>query len=493
MPLRIGLLAVLMLLAHAPALAADLGRGIDAFERGDDDTARVELAPLARAGDREAQYVFGFMHALGRGVPADLVRAHMWFNLAASSGKSGAAEARERVATRMSPQQIATAQQMAMSFTPTPVASSGSGFGSWNQPAQGLPTGRELVRAIQQGLADLGFQPGVADGLMGRRTREAIVAFQGQRGLTPDPEPSQALLQAIRSAADEGMRASAPAPASRPAVAATAGSGDWYLRRPVSQSLDDVLASLRELLRRDDARLRQGVQRLVGGSRWPWETLVFAERFDRPAGQGALDWRVMAGEFAISDGLLSEAPSAAPAAAAPSEKERRRQAKEQIIGNLLGALLGAQQQQGTAPAPQNDTTGSAVIRLAVDAAPRFALRTRILPEQAARGMQLALVGDGGEELLLRYDAASGRLGLEQADAGGTRSLSSVPLRLDEGRSHRIEWWSARAGSLGVAVNGRAVIDNARSDLQGGYRHFEWRNDGGRYRMLGVELHTARAN
>ena len=39
-------------------------------------------------------------------------------------------------------------------------------------------------RLIQEGLASLGFSPGPADGLFGRRTREAIRQYQGEKGFT---------------------------------------------------------------------------------------------------------------------------------------------------------------------------------------------------------------------------------------------------------------------------------------------------------------------
>jgi len=53
------------------------------------------------------------MYADGRGVPQDDVKAHMWFNLAASrlTGKlrDNAVGGRDRVADRMDPTQIAEA------------------------------------------------------------------------------------------------------------------------------------------------------------------------------------------------------------------------------------------------------------------------------------------------------------------------------------------------------------------------------------------------
>jgi len=68
-------------------------------------------------GDAAAQFGLGVIYANGQGVPQDYVRAHMWFNLAASSlgGDEGklATENREDVAQKMTPHQIERAQDMA--------------------------------------------------------------------------------------------------------------------------------------------------------------------------------------------------------------------------------------------------------------------------------------------------------------------------------------------------------------------------------------------
>ena len=45
---------------------------------------------------------------------------------------------------------------------------------------------RERVREIQSLLSQLGFEPGPADGLMGRRTAEAISQYQRQHRLPAD-------------------------------------------------------------------------------------------------------------------------------------------------------------------------------------------------------------------------------------------------------------------------------------------------------------------
>ena len=72
----------------------------------------------AEYGDAWAQTFLGFAYVFGQGVPQDYVQAHLWFSLAAAQGDQGAAEARDTVARRMTPEQIAEAQRLAREWKP---------------------------------------------------------------------------------------------------------------------------------------------------------------------------------------------------------------------------------------------------------------------------------------------------------------------------------------------------------------------------------------
>ncbi len=56
---------------------------------------------------------------------------------------------------------------------------------------------RNLIRALQERLAEVGFNPGPADGIYGPKTARAIRAFQRYKGLTQDGQISEELLQAL--------------------------------------------------------------------------------------------------------------------------------------------------------------------------------------------------------------------------------------------------------------------------------------------------------
>ncbi|MFD0986757.1 peptidoglycan-binding domain-containing protein [Methyloligella solikamskensis] len=67
-------------------------------------------------------------------------------------------------------------------------ASGGQGGGDASPPG-------DMVKAVQQTLADLGYAPGPVDGMMGRNTADAIRQFQKDRKLAETGEISPTLLQ----------------------------------------------------------------------------------------------------------------------------------------------------------------------------------------------------------------------------------------------------------------------------------------------------------
>jgi len=75
------------------------------------------LAPVTATG--EALFELGMMYAAGRSVPADLVLAHKWFNLAALRGNSEAPRLRREIAEEMSAAEIAAAQRAARDWLTT--------------------------------------------------------------------------------------------------------------------------------------------------------------------------------------------------------------------------------------------------------------------------------------------------------------------------------------------------------------------------------------
>ena len=73
----------------------------------------------AERGDATGQFSLGWAYEQGDGVLQDYVLAHMWYDLAAAQGAGVAAKDRDKVAAKMTPEQIAEAQRLAREWKPT--------------------------------------------------------------------------------------------------------------------------------------------------------------------------------------------------------------------------------------------------------------------------------------------------------------------------------------------------------------------------------------
>ena len=93
--------------------------------------------------------------------------------------------------------------------------------------AEGKPS--EVVKAVQQALADRGYEPGVVDGVVGLVTRAAIMAYEDDHSLPVTAEPSEQLLAHFRKGA-------ALQPAARTAKAGRTPQAQQIVRS-VQQSL----------------------------------------------------------------------------------------------------------------------------------------------------------------------------------------------------------------------------------------------------------------
>ena len=77
----------------------------------------VEGASLGQAyASGDALFELGIKYSTGRSVPADLVSAHKWFNLAAMRGSEIAKSWRAQISAEMNARQIAEAQRQAREF-----------------------------------------------------------------------------------------------------------------------------------------------------------------------------------------------------------------------------------------------------------------------------------------------------------------------------------------------------------------------------------------
>ncbi len=158
----------------------------------------------AEHGDAFSQMKLGAMYLQGRGVPQDYVQAHMWFNLGASRFPTGkkldiTVKARDYLAAKMTPAQVAEAQRLAREWkpktqaAPTPPPIDYFGLAGAKRTGDFANHLKEIerVRGVQLNLATLGYKPGPADGILGSRTKSAIEAFQRDQGLPATGEVSR--------------------------------------------------------------------------------------------------------------------------------------------------------------------------------------------------------------------------------------------------------------------------------------------------------------
>ena len=82
--------ATILLITASMVSAADVEKGLEAYDMGDYETAMNECLPLAEQGNAEAQFCVGQMYANGFGVDLDDAAALKWYGLAATGGSSEA-------------------------------------------------------------------------------------------------------------------------------------------------------------------------------------------------------------------------------------------------------------------------------------------------------------------------------------------------------------------------------------------------------------------
>ena len=180
--------------------------GQRAWDAGRHSEALHEWQAAANAGDAKAMLVLGRLYVQGLGAPQDYVRAHRWFNLAASRGEKEAVTERDALATRMSPEQVAKAQEQAAAWQPQAAAPAASAASRSSGPPP-----PKAIREAQELLATLGYEPD-SDGQWGERTAQAYQAFVRDANLPKTDTLTPSALKTMRARARQAGAVSAPKP-----------------------------------------------------------------------------------------------------------------------------------------------------------------------------------------------------------------------------------------------------------------------------------------
>jgi localization factor PodJL len=159
----------------------------------------------AEHGVRDSQFNLAILHARGLGVGQDLIEAYKWFAIAASSGDEESLRRRDIIGAALSESDRAKAEAAVAAFEPIPLISEANEIvlpeGGWGDDTTSVEaeTDNELVALVQKLLAEKGFDPGPADGLLGRQTMDAITAFQEQTGLPKTGTIDEGLVEALKA------------------------------------------------------------------------------------------------------------------------------------------------------------------------------------------------------------------------------------------------------------------------------------------------------
>ncbi|WP_416896935.1 MAG: peptidoglycan-binding domain-containing protein [Minwuia sp.] len=114
------------------------------------------------------------------------------------SGDSGAAADVDRVSALLTPEQRQEQDARVSGFSPAPSAAGETGATTADESPDRL-TRRDEIKELQRLLIDRGYDPGVADGLPGSKTRDAIRAWQSDRGLPEVGQINRDVLTRLRA------------------------------------------------------------------------------------------------------------------------------------------------------------------------------------------------------------------------------------------------------------------------------------------------------
>lgn len=417
------LITFILSLVPVTLLAADFNVGMTAYERQNYTAAAREFNTLAQNGDPHAQYMMGRLYALGNGVTQDFIQAHKWYNLAASRDHNHAAQARESLARRMSSTQIATAQHEARQWQPKSEASGTE-----------TPTLLQTTNAIQRSLNELGYDAGVADGLMGVRTRTAIRDYQSDHGLYIDGRPSEALREHLAGTLH------------------TARSG------------------------KDVAMPQAG--------NWPWRRLLLHDAFRDGDYTRDPTWTVAAGHFSAESGTgLHTVHETRKPLAEPSQQD--------LPTAILGAILGEINRSRDDKEATVDSPDLAEIYAVQTISNAFAIQLEFSVRQASGPLLFGPYQDSdrssGYHLVYTPDVEHG-LHLVKLTGYGSSIIKSVDQQFSLNRQYTIQWTRDTSGAMIVSLDGNEVFRVNDRYFTDPFDGLTLINKGGDYAVREVTIH-----
>lgn len=192
---------------HNLAVMAAEGRGAGGATAPDFERASGWFRAAADRGLSDSQFNLAVLYARGMGVERDLLESYKWFALAANAGDSEAVGRRDEVAGVLGEEALALARARVDNWQAVPIdraaVSVAQPEGGWDDAPVRASGGGEvsatqtMIAQAQALLAQRGYEPGPADGLIGPRTTDAVRAFRQSVGLGDTGTIDEALLDAL--------------------------------------------------------------------------------------------------------------------------------------------------------------------------------------------------------------------------------------------------------------------------------------------------------
>ncbi|MET3792139.1 peptidoglycan-binding protein [Aquamicrobium terrae] len=181
-------------------LAVLLAMGPDGA--ADNEGAVRWFKAAADFGVKDSQFNLGILAAKGVGMTQNLEDSYKWFALVAKTGDKDAATKRDEIAKVLRPEQLEKARQTAELWQARELDMDANGVtipDAWlDEPVTTASVDmKKAVQNIQAILNKNGYSAGAVDGVMGGKTKDAIIAFQTDNGLSPTGEVDEKLVEAL--------------------------------------------------------------------------------------------------------------------------------------------------------------------------------------------------------------------------------------------------------------------------------------------------------
>ena len=170
------------------------------------DTAVEWFQKAAQLGIKDSQFNLGILYGQGMGVPQNLTESYKWFALAAKTGDADASKKRDEVANAMDPDDLDLARTEVNNWSPAKLKESVNRVAvpeEWRGPSTAQKSAakpaqqQSSILKAQNLLNERGYSVGEPDGLIGPKTKRAIMEFQKSAGIPITGKVDEKLLKAL--------------------------------------------------------------------------------------------------------------------------------------------------------------------------------------------------------------------------------------------------------------------------------------------------------